>query len=62
MPRGLTLGTPGLSEPLLQERRRILRAVEERLEDVVETAVAVMRAEIPSYALQSEPFFVIQRI
>ncbi|MEV0180166.1 helix-turn-helix domain-containing protein [Streptomyces sp. NPDC050625] len=57
MPRGLALGTPGLSEPLLQERRRILRAVEERLEDVVETAVAVMRAEIPSYALQSEPFF-----
>ncbi|MFI6493460.1 PucR family transcriptional regulator [Streptomyces sp. NPDC050564] len=57
MPRGLALGAPGLSEPLFQERRRILRALEERIEEVAETAVAVMRAEIPSYALGDARFF-----
>ncbi|MFD1657548.1 PucR family transcriptional regulator [Streptomyces caeni] len=57
MPRGLALGAPGLSEPLLRERRRILGAVQERIEEVAETAVAAMRAEIPSYALGDERFF-----
>ncbi|MFE9020711.1 PucR family transcriptional regulator [Streptomyces sp. NPDC007808] len=57
MPRGPALGAPALSAPLHRERRRILRAVHDRIEDVAETAVAVMRTEIPSYALQDEQFF-----
>ncbi|MFG2123412.1 PucR family transcriptional regulator [Streptomyces sp. NPDC048710] len=57
MPRGPALGTPQLSEPLRRERWRILHAVHERVEEVAETAVEVMRAEIPSYALQDERFF-----
>lgn len=51
------MGTPRLSEPLRLERRRILHAVHDRVEEVAETAVEVMRAEIPSYALQDERFF-----
>ncbi|MFI1168914.1 PucR family transcriptional regulator [Streptomyces sp. NPDC020801] len=57
MPRGPALGTAQLSEPLRRERRRILHAVHDRVEEVAETAMAVMRAEIPSYALQDERFF-----
>ncbi|WP_406369608.1 helix-turn-helix domain-containing protein [Streptomyces sp. NBC_00647] len=57
MPRGPAMGTPRLSEPLRLERRRILHAVHDRVEEVAETAVEVMRAEIPSYALQDERFF-----
>ncbi|MFE1881447.1 PucR family transcriptional regulator [Streptomyces diastatochromogenes] len=57
MPRGPALGTPQLSEPLRRERWRILHAVHDRVEEVAETAVDVMRAEIPSYALQDERFF-----
>ncbi|MFF2515859.1 PucR family transcriptional regulator [Streptomyces sp. NPDC058086] len=57
MPHGPALGAPQLSEPLLRERRRILHAVHDRVEEVAETAVDVMRAEIPSYALQDELFF-----
>ncbi|MFF4352615.1 PucR family transcriptional regulator [Streptomyces sp. NPDC001530] len=57
MPRALVVGTPALPEPLRQERRRILRAVQDRVEEVADTAVAVMREEIPSYAVQDERFF-----
>ncbi|MGP3947822.1 PucR family transcriptional regulator [Streptomyces sp. 7N604] len=57
MPRALVLGTPHLSEPLRNERLRILCAVKERVEEVAETAVAVMRTEIPSYAVQDRRFF-----
>ncbi|MET8581441.1 helix-turn-helix domain-containing protein [Streptomyces collinus] len=57
MPRGPDPGTPPLSEPLLRERWRILHAVHDRVEEVAESAVEVMRAEIPSYALQDERFF-----
>ncbi|MBN0046736.1 helix-turn-helix domain-containing protein [Streptomyces actuosus] len=57
MPSGPALGPPTLSEPLRRERRRILHAVHDRVEEVAETAVEVMRAEIPSYALQDERFF-----
>ncbi|MEU0005734.1 helix-turn-helix domain-containing protein [Streptomyces sp. NPDC006314] len=57
MPRGPALGAPPLSEPLRRERQRILHAVHDRVEEVAETAVEVMRAEIPSYALQDERFF-----
>jgi sugar diacid utilization regulator len=57
MPRGPALGTPRLSEPLRRERRRILHAVHDRIEEVAETSVEVMRTEIPSYALQDERFF-----
>ncbi|WP_369243743.1 PucR family transcriptional regulator [Streptomyces sp. R41] len=57
MPRALVVGTPALPEPLRQERRRILRAVHDRVEEVADTAVAVMRGEIPSYAVQDERFF-----
>ncbi|QTD96592.1 PucR family transcriptional regulator [Streptomyces cyanogenus] len=57
MPLGPALDTPPLSEPLRRERQRILCAVHDRVEEVAETAVAVMRAEIPSYALQDERFF-----
>ncbi|MFF4573996.1 PucR family transcriptional regulator [Streptomyces sp. NPDC001410] len=57
MPRGPALDTPRLSEPLRRERWRILHAVHDRVEEVAETAVEVMRAEIPSYALQDERFF-----
>ncbi|MGQ4374227.1 PucR family transcriptional regulator [Streptomyces sp. SAS_267] len=57
MPRGPALGDPRLSEPLRRERRRILHAVHDRVEEVAEAAVEVMRAEIPSYALQDERFF-----
>ncbi|MFJ8942617.1 PucR family transcriptional regulator [Streptomyces sp. NPDC102395] len=56
MSRGPALGTPALSDPLSRERHRILHAVQDRLEDVAKTAVAVMRTEIPSYALQDERF------
>src|SRR5689334_9952746 len=58
MPHGPALGTPRLSEPLQRERWRVLHAVHDRIEEVADTAVAVMRAEIPSYALQDDPFFV----
>ncbi|MER5475032.1 helix-turn-helix domain-containing protein [Streptomyces sp. NPDC002935] len=51
------MATSRLSEPLRLERRRILQAVHDRVEEVAETAVEVMRAEIPSYALQDERFF-----
>ncbi|MFC9680643.1 PucR family transcriptional regulator [Streptomyces sp. NPDC056948] len=57
MPRGPALGAPALSEPLSRERHRILHAVQDRLEEITRTAVAVMRTEIPSYALQDERFF-----
>ncbi|NWF25797.1 helix-turn-helix domain-containing protein [Streptomyces sp. PKU-EA00015] len=57
MSRGPALGVPALSEPLSRERHRILHAVQHRLEEVAKTAVAVMRTEIPSYALQDERFF-----
>lgn len=57
MPRGPAPGTPRLSEPLHRERRRILHTVHDRIEEVAETAVEVMRTEIPSYALQDERFF-----
>ncbi|MFG2739329.1 MULTISPECIES: PucR family transcriptional regulator [Streptomyces] len=57
MPRGPAPGTPRLSEPLRRERRRILHTVHDRIEEVAETAVEVMRTEIPSYALQDERFF-----
>ncbi|MBY8840613.1 CdaR family transcriptional regulator [Streptomyces sp. SP2-10] len=57
MPRGPALGTSPLSEPLRRERWRILRAVHDRVEEVADSAVEVMRAEIPSYALQDERFF-----
>ncbi|GAA2893696.1 MULTISPECIES: PucR family transcriptional regulator [Streptomyces] len=57
MSRGPALGTPALSDPLSRERHRILHAVQDRLEDVAKSAVAVMRTEIPSYALQDERFF-----
>ncbi|MES4889701.1 helix-turn-helix domain-containing protein [Streptomyces sp. NPDC096012] len=57
MPRGPALGPPPLSEPLRRERRRILHAVHDRVEEVAEDAIEVMRAEIPSYALQDERFF-----
>ncbi|WP_432193114.1 PucR family transcriptional regulator [Streptomyces sp. bgisy027] len=57
MPRGPAPGTPRLSEPLRRERRRILHTVHDRIEEVAEAAVEVMRTEIPSYALQDERFF-----
>ncbi|CAL9675176.1 hypothetical protein SUDANB105_07824 [Streptomyces sp. enrichment culture] len=57
MPRGPASGAPALSDPLSRERHRILHAVQERLEEVAQTTVAVMRTEIPSYALQDERFF-----
>lgn len=57
MPRGPAPGAPALSEPLSRERHRILHTVQDRLEEVAKTAVAVMRTEIPSYALQDERFF-----
>ncbi|MGY6018775.1 PucR family transcriptional regulator [Streptomyces spinosirectus] len=57
MSRGPALGTPQLAEPLRRERWRILHAVQDRIEDVARTAVEVMRAEIPSYALQDGRFF-----
>ncbi|MER5374805.1 helix-turn-helix domain-containing protein [Streptomyces sp. NPDC002553] len=56
MSRGPALGAPALSDPLSRERHRILHAVQDRLEDVARTAAAVMRTEIPSYALQDERF------
>ncbi|MFI8836429.1 hypothetical protein ACIGPN_36480 [Streptomyces afghaniensis] len=57
MSRGPALGAPAPSDPLSRERHRILHAVQDRLEDVASSAVAVMRTEIPSYALQDERFF-----
>ncbi|WP_149182828.1 CdaR family transcriptional regulator [Streptomyces sp. TRM49041] len=57
MPRGPALGAPALTAPLSRERHRILLAVQDRLEEVAQAAVAVMRTEIPSYALQDERFF-----
>ncbi|MET9452792.1 PucR family transcriptional regulator [Streptomyces cinerochromogenes] len=57
MPHGAALSPPPLTEPLRRERRRILHAVHDRVEEVAERAVEVMRAEIPSYALQGERFF-----
>ncbi|MXM65271.1 transcriptional regulator [Streptomyces sp. HUCO-GS316] len=57
MSGALVVGTPTLPEPLRQERRRILRAVQDRVEEVADTAVAVMREEIPSYGVQDERFF-----
>ncbi|MFF4255391.1 PucR family transcriptional regulator [Streptomyces sp. NPDC001663] len=57
MPRGPALGVPTRSDPINRERHRILHSVQDRLEDVATTAVAVMRTEIPSYALQDERFF-----
>src|SRR3954464_14188876 len=38
------------------ERERILLALEDRTEEVVATAVATMRAEIPAYAAASAAF------
>jgi sugar diacid utilization regulator len=57
MPRGSALGTPQLSEHLRRQRWRILHAVQDRIEEVAQAAVEVMRAEIPSYALQDGRFF-----
>ncbi|MCF6524411.1 CdaR family transcriptional regulator [Streptomyces sp. JJ36] len=57
MSRAPLLRPPRLSEPQRQERLRLLCAVKERVEEVADTAVAVMRAEIPSYAVQDAPFF-----
>ncbi|MFI2371721.1 PucR family transcriptional regulator [Streptomyces sp. NPDC018833] len=57
MSRGPALGTSALSEPLIRERHRVVHAVQDRLEDVANTAIAVMRTEIPSYTLQDERFF-----
>lgn len=57
MSRAPVPGSADLSGPLRQERLRILCAVREQVEDVAETAVEVMRAEIPSYAVQDERFF-----
>jgi sugar diacid utilization regulator len=48
---------PPLTEPLHSERLRILCAVKERVEQVAESALAMMRAEIPAYAVQDEHFF-----
>ncbi|QKV91370.1 helix-turn-helix domain-containing protein [Streptomyces sp. NA02950] len=57
MPRAIAPFLPELSEPLRRERLRILDAVKERVEQVAKTALAVMRAEIPAYAVQDERFF-----
>lgn len=57
MPRALALGAPDLSESLRPELLRILCAVRERVEEVVEAALAAVRTEIPAYAVQDEPFF-----
>ncbi|MGP4001037.1 PucR family transcriptional regulator [Streptomyces sp. 8N706] len=57
MPRAIVPFLPELSEPLRCERLRILCAVKERVEQVAEAALAVMRAEIPAYAVQDERFF-----
>lgn len=46
-----------MTEQLRQERLRILCAAKERLEQVAESALAMMRAEIPAYAVQDEHFF-----
>src|SRR5687767_5954967 len=48
---------PPLTEQLRRERLRILCAMKERVEHVTESALAVMRAEIPAYAVQDEHFF-----
>ncbi|MDQ1006220.1 sugar diacid utilization regulator [Streptomyces sp. V4I23] len=48
---------PPLTEQLRRERLRILCAVKARVEQVTESALAVMRAEIPAYAAQDEHFF-----
>ncbi|MFI5683035.1 PucR family transcriptional regulator [Streptomyces sp. NPDC051636] len=57
MPRAPLVGTSALPAPLHQERRRILHAVQDRVEEVADTAVTAMRGEIPSYAVQNERFF-----
>src|SRR5215203_3053570 len=43
---------------VVAERRRILSTLLERSGALVEAAVAAIRAEVPAYAAQEEPFFV----
>ena len=45
-------------EAVRAERRRILSTLLEQSDDLVETAVEAIRAEVPAYAAQDEPFFV----
>lgn len=47
----------GLRDAVLEERRRILHALDGRVQTLALRAVAAMRAEIPAYDAQDERFF-----
>jgi sugar diacid utilization regulator len=57
MHHAIVPSVPPMTEQLRHERLRILCDVKERVEQVAESALAVMRAEIPAYAVQDEHFF-----